>query len=148
MSSNGGTRGLFAGGPHWLFGPRIIIIAVALLLFVSARLPLSHSFSFAPLVDLRSGRCIATRIDLSLYPVGHEEASQPRARHDRAVRPEDGRHAEDRKRQKLKCEEDVVTKRGTEDAGEQRRRTRNDRCDEKRNRERSESIEEKRERKK
>lgn len=28
------------------------------------------SFSFAPLVDLRSGRCIATRIDLSLYPVG------------------------------------------------------------------------------
>jgi len=46
-------------------------------------------------MDLRSGRCIATRIDLSFYPVGHEEASQPRrARHDRPVRPDDGRHAE------------------------------------------------------
>lgn len=84
--------------------------------------------SFAPLADLRSGRCIATRIDLSLYPVGHEEASQPRARHDRSVRLEDGRHAEDR-REKLKSKKDRVTQRGAEGAGEQRRRTRDDRCD-------------------
>lgn len=64
--SNGEARGLFAGGPHWLFGPRIIIVAVALP-FVSARLP--------PLTLISAGRCIATRTGLSLHPVDHEEAS-------------------------------------------------------------------------
>lgn len=44
-ASNGETRGLFAGGPHWLFGPRIIIIAVALLSFVFRRGCFSLSFS-------------------------------------------------------------------------------------------------------
>lgn len=64
-----------------------------------------------------------------LYPVGHEEASQPRARHDRPVRLEDGRHVEDR-REKFKSEEDRVTQRGAEGVGEQRRSTWDDRCDE------------------
>lgn len=64
--SNGEARGLFAGGPHWLFGPRIIIVAVALP-FVSARLP--------PLTLISAGRCIATRTGLSLHPADDEEAS-------------------------------------------------------------------------
>lgn len=60
--SNGEARGLFAGGPHWLFGSRIIIVAVALP-FVSAR------GCLLSLTLISAGRCIATRTGLSLHPV-------------------------------------------------------------------------------
>jgi len=46
----------------------------SLLPFVSARPSLS--FSLALLAYLRSGRCIATRTVLSLYPVRHEEEEE------------------------------------------------------------------------
>lgn len=128
MSSNGEARGLFAGGPHWLFGPRIIIIAVALLPFVSARSPLSLSFSlsfpFAPLAaDLRSGRCIATRIGLSLYPVGHEE--RPVSREHGTIGPSGPRtegtpRTEERSRRARKMKPPNAARRVPESNGEAR----------------------------
>lgn len=98
--SNGEARGLFAGGPHWLFGPRIIIVAVALP-FVSARLP--------PLTLISAGRCIATRTGLSLHPVDHEEASQS------AVRSEDGERREPERAK----EKEVDADRRAEESGGQ-----------------------------
>lgn len=143
--SNGEARGLFAGGPHRLFGPRIIIVAVAPLPgSVSAPPPLSLfllSLLFHSSRGCWNGRCIATRTGLSLYLEGHEEANQPTTgTRSRPVRPEDGRHAEKTKREGVgdrgaRKRGDTAKRGAYGDTKEQRRaNARCDRCDEGRRR--------------
>jgi len=95
-------------------------------------LSLSSALFVAPLADLRSGRCIATRTDLSLYPTTRGQPAAASTHGRGPSGPEDGRHAEDRKRElkrerERERERDTLSRNG-ECAGEQRRGTRGDRC--------------------
>jgi len=120
--SNGEARGLFAGGPHWLFGPRIIIIAVALLPFVSAWLCLSFSPFFSLSLSVQRSlrrsargspqRPLHSNKDRSLA-LSNDERPASRSEHARRgpSGPEDGRHAEDRRREGEKGR-DILSRNG------------------------------------
>lgn len=82
---------------------------------------------FPPLTDLRSGRCIATRIDLSLHPVGHEEDSSATSTIGRRT---EGMPKTERERNWRAREKGEGTQHGAEGAREKPRDIRDDRCDE------------------